>query len=153
MTKYDTTELFALVRTMLETTDETVLEQAIFQCHRGRVTFPITNENLHLFRQYRNRVSGNARFLIAEAIADGEPSNAVHALQLKPAQVSADQTEPTPESGLPNNGVLVYRHSPDRVALQIRRRTPSRTNLTTVLLSRADAEAIVDALQLARPPA
>lgn len=64
-------ELFALIRTLLETRPRRRLELAIAECHNGRLRDPITTENLHLFRRYRNTVSGDAARMIDEALAAG----------------------------------------------------------------------------------
>jgi len=62
------TELFALVRELLKTTDVKYLRQCILVCHlHGELRGPIDQSNLHLFRRYRNTVTGNAQKLIEEA--------------------------------------------------------------------------------------
>ncbi len=71
---YDHTELFALVRVLLEANDEEYLRQCIQQCHNGKLRGPIDQSNLHLFRRYRNdpvHGSGEAQVLIDRATANG----------------------------------------------------------------------------------
>lgn len=59
--------LYPIVRAMLETCGENETKILIFDAHNGRLSFPITNENLHLFRLYRNNISGNPEQLIRDA--------------------------------------------------------------------------------------
>ena len=69
---YDHTALFQLVRELLETTDEEHLKRCIQRCHNGELHSPINQENLHLFRRYRNdpnKGSGEAQHLIDAAKA------------------------------------------------------------------------------------
>jgi hypothetical protein len=68
---YDPTELFALVRELLETNDTTYLRKCIAECHNGNLRGPIDQSNLHLFRRYRNEVSGNPQRMIEQSITDG----------------------------------------------------------------------------------
>ena len=51
---YDHTALFQTVRKMLDEHDEDFLRERIYECHNGILHAPITPENLHLFRRYRN---------------------------------------------------------------------------------------------------
>ncbi len=67
---YDHTELFTLVRTLLETKDIEYLLYVIQECHDGRLHGPIDQSNLHLFRRFRNdpvNGSGEAKKLIEDA--------------------------------------------------------------------------------------
>lgn len=68
MSKYNHTELFELVRWLLESNSEKFLRECIEECHNGRLIGPIDNFNLHLFRRYRNSVSPNAQALIDAAV-------------------------------------------------------------------------------------
>ena len=63
-------ELFELVEQLLMFNDEEYLADCILACHNGRLQGPINSENLHLFRRYRNTVSGDPMRLINEAIAE-----------------------------------------------------------------------------------
>lgn len=70
---YDHTELFALVRVLLETNEPGYLRQCIQQCHNGELRGPIDQGNLHLFRRYRNdpvHGSGEAQTLINKSITE-----------------------------------------------------------------------------------
>jgi len=42
--------------------------QVIQDAHTGRPTSFVTNDNLHLFRQYRNHVTNNAHALVYDAV-------------------------------------------------------------------------------------
>ena len=67
----DHTELFELVGKMTEEHDIHHLRWCIQECHNGRLHRPITPENLHLFRRYRNdpeNGSGDAKRLITDAL-------------------------------------------------------------------------------------
>ena len=69
----DHTELFALVRELLTTNDEKYLRQCIQLCHiHGELRGPIDQSNLHLFRRYRNTVTGNPQTMINEAIKEDD---------------------------------------------------------------------------------
>lgn len=64
---YDHTELFALVRLMLEFNEEKYLRDCIQRCHNGELRRPIDQSNLHLFRRFRNdpvHGSGEAQVLL-----------------------------------------------------------------------------------------
>jgi len=66
--KYDHTELYALLRSEpFASLQRTRLVLIIEECHNGRLRHPITQDNLHLFRRYRNSVSGDARRMLADA--------------------------------------------------------------------------------------
>jgi len=70
--KYDHTELYRLVLALLEDRPEKDLTWCIQECHDGRLHHPINQENLHLFRRFRNdpeNGSGNAQVLIERARA------------------------------------------------------------------------------------
>ncbi len=60
-------ELYALVNTLLESNDEGYMRDVIQLCHSGELHGPIDNNNLHLFRRYRNAVTASAATLIEEA--------------------------------------------------------------------------------------
>lgn len=59
--------LFAIVRAALVALGEAQTIVTIYRANDGQLTNFVTNENLHLFRQYRNRVSANPWQLISEA--------------------------------------------------------------------------------------
>ncbi len=61
-------ELFALVNAMLCDHDRRAVERAIYAAHMGRVEPPITRENQHLFRRYRNTVSPDPADLLLAAV-------------------------------------------------------------------------------------
>lgn len=66
----DHTALFQTIRSLLEEHDEEWLAKAINLCHNGQLRHPITTENLHLFRRYRNDPnvgSPDGAAMIAEA--------------------------------------------------------------------------------------
>lgn len=68
--RWDHAELLELVNSLLETEDEKHLKWCIQQCHDGRLHSPINQQNLHLFRRYRNdpkNGSGEAQTMINEA--------------------------------------------------------------------------------------
>lgn len=69
---YDHTELFALVRELLKTDALPYLSHCIVECHNGKLRGPINQSNLHLFRRYRNEISGNPATMIKQSIADGK---------------------------------------------------------------------------------
>lgn len=62
-------ELFEIVREALQTRDAKSVARIIQAAHMGTPRDFINNENLHLFRQYRNWVTGNPQTLIKEAQA------------------------------------------------------------------------------------
>lgn len=61
-------ELFALVAELVKHNDKNYMIDVIQHCHNGRLYGFVTNDNLHLFRRYRNTVTGNARQLIKDAV-------------------------------------------------------------------------------------
>lgn len=65
----DHTELFKIVREAVEDYGNDSTRRTILAAHDGRPGSFITNENLHLFRIYRNSVTGNAQAMIKEALA------------------------------------------------------------------------------------
>lgn len=65
----DHTELFEIVRENVEYYGNNSARDTIQEAHDGRPGSFITNENLHLFRIYRNAVTGNAQALINAAKA------------------------------------------------------------------------------------
>jgi hypothetical protein len=68
---YDHTELFALVRELLEKRTAKHISWCIQECHDGRLHHPINQSNLHLFRRYRNdpvHGSGEAQVLLDRSI-------------------------------------------------------------------------------------
>jgi hypothetical protein len=70
MTYSDRQWLFRIVRRELEEgCTRKRLEEEIFAAHNGKPDgFLVTNDNLWLFRQYRNSVSGNPARLVDEAL-------------------------------------------------------------------------------------
>ena len=65
---WDHTELFETVDGWLKDGHrEEYIRDCIQRCHGGSLTGPIDQKNLHLFRRYRNSVTGNAQQLIDEA--------------------------------------------------------------------------------------
>jgi hypothetical protein len=65
----DHTELFKIVREAVADYGNDSARRTIQEAHDGRPGSFITNENLHLFRIYRNSVTGNAQAMIKEALA------------------------------------------------------------------------------------
>lgn len=57
-------ELLSLMRALLREHSKADLIEAICACHYGQLRQPITSENLHLFRRFRNTVSANPHTLI-----------------------------------------------------------------------------------------
>ena len=66
----ETVALFAIVRAAIVALGEAETASTIHAAHMGRPRSFINNANLHLFRQYRNRVSANPQTLINEAKQD-----------------------------------------------------------------------------------
>lgn len=65
----DRAELISLVREWLDDSEEWCVRDAIAAAHVGRPDgLIVTMDNQHLFRQYRNYVSGEAQDLIDEAM-------------------------------------------------------------------------------------
>ena len=62
--------LHAIVRAAIHALGNASVAATIHAAHMGRPRDFITNENLHLFRQYRNAVSANPQTLINEATND-----------------------------------------------------------------------------------
>jgi hypothetical protein len=70
---WDHTELFETVDGWLKDGHrEEYIRDCIQRCHGGALTGPIDHTNLHLFRRYRNSVTGNAQQLINEAKEGGD---------------------------------------------------------------------------------
>jgi hypothetical protein len=69
MTPENKTKLFAIVRTAIAEGSVARVQRAIYDCHNGRLDgWIVTQDNLHLFRQYRNNVSGDPARLTNEAL-------------------------------------------------------------------------------------
>ena len=66
----DKATLFAIVRAAVAALGNAQTAATIHAAHMGSPRNFITNENLHLFRQYRNRVTANPQTLINEATSD-----------------------------------------------------------------------------------
>jgi hypothetical protein len=62
-------ELSAIVAEAVERSGRKIVAEDIYAGHCGRLSRLVTQENLHLFRQYRNTVSGDPDRLIDEALA------------------------------------------------------------------------------------
>lgn len=61
-------ELRATVLAALDKYGEPLVIRRIEDCHNGRLDgYVVTNENLHLFRVYRNSVSGSGKRMVDEA--------------------------------------------------------------------------------------
>lgn len=61
-------ELRATVLAAIDKYGENLVINRIEACHNGRLDgYVVTNENLHLFRVYRNSVSGSGRRMVDEA--------------------------------------------------------------------------------------
>lgn len=64
-------ELFRLVREHIAKHGQSLTEYRIYKAHNGNPDGRlVTNENLHLFRQFRNSVSGSPTVLVHAALAD-----------------------------------------------------------------------------------
>lgn len=68
MESHDRAELRAIVREALATHwDEPGAAEVIRAAHGGQLRGFVNHDNLHLFRQYRNRVTSNPMALVIEA--------------------------------------------------------------------------------------
>jgi hypothetical protein len=60
-------QLYELVNHAVDTLQRQYVWDCILACHNGRLEGPFNQENLHLVRQFRNRVSGEPDVLIEAA--------------------------------------------------------------------------------------
>ena len=69
MNEKDKKDLFTHVANEVERWGVTLVERSIALCHLGQLDgVTCTNHNLHLFRQYRNKVTSNPLTLIENAM-------------------------------------------------------------------------------------
>lgn len=70
MSADDREELFGIVRAELQRWDPVCVADAILSAHQGRPQWFVTEDNMHLFRRYRNNVSANPYDMINEALGE-----------------------------------------------------------------------------------
>ena len=70
MTKENQHELFETVLSFINTYDRESAERRIWDAHMGNPDGRlVTNENMHLFRQYRNSIDPNPVHMVDSALA------------------------------------------------------------------------------------
>lgn len=80
MLEADKQELFRLVRMHIAAKGQSLTEMRIYMAHNGNPDGTlVTSKNMHLFRQFRNTVSGSPTVLVHAALADA------------PARMSVDE--------------------------------------------------------------
>ena len=78
MLEADKQELYRLVLDHMEKYGQSLTETRIYAAHDGRPDGElVTNDNLHLFRQFRNTISGAPRVMVHAALESSDRFNEV----------------------------------------------------------------------------